>query len=578
MVGLVFSLSCRKKEDPLEMSQATIAFTDAAADDLTLFEVDVTGIVFHKYSGANVSVLSQSTRVDFACLEDFGELVVGLGLETGYYTGMTLTLDFTNAQAFLEGWTTAATLQDSDGQPLTGPVSVQIAFPPDSRPYVIPGRNHLFMLDLDMNQALESDTTNNIVKFTPVITAEVDPSNPKPILATGYIYSVDTGASSFIVENRTLSAQVIGRFTVLTDANTIFHVDGTPYQGSPGLTALDGLALDTRVWIQGVVDTTQRLLRATAVEAGSGTFGSGQDWVEGLITTRTAAGNPAILTVLGTSKDVSTGSRAFNTSHTIDVSASTIVLRRGVTNALTTDELNIGQRVLAFGTLTGTNLDATAATGVVRMIRSDVHGVVQSVGANTMTITAWRFGLRFMAAFNFNVGGTPEANAAAYTIDTTGLDTSGIAAGDRVRAIGRINPVGIPADDNFTAVSVVKKADVLLCKWITPSDTVLTATYPEISLDTTSTLFAFVDQGSLGQTILPNPGRIQPIGASPGWGLYLIFENNGVQLHFTFNALVDSLNARIGPTSKVASVVAVGTWDGVGQIFNASLVSVVLKP
>jgi hypothetical protein len=365
VLALVFSVTCKKEEDPAaEMSQATIAFTDAAADELALFEVDVTSVIFHKYSGAAVSVLTKKTRVDFASLEDFAEVIVGVGLEAGYYTGMTLTLDFANALVYLKDVTppAPATVLDDQGNPLTGPVEVRVDFPPGDRPYVTNARNHLFMLDLDLNQAIETDSVNNQVTFTPIVTAEVDPSNPKPILATGYLFTVNTADSLFVVEKRTALGEPIARFKVLTDVNTIFHVDGAPSQGATGLAALAGLAADTRVWIQGTVDPTEVLLKANIVEAGNGTFGSGQDWVEGLVTGRSAAGSPATLTVLGTSKRVSTGMRSFNTSHTVDVSSASVVLFRGSDTALSTDEINVGQRILAFGTLDagGTVLTADA--------------------------------------------------------------------------------------------------------------------------------------------------------------------------------------------------------------------------
>jgi hypothetical protein len=264
----------------------------------------------------------------------------------------------------------------------------------------------------------------------------------------------------------------------------------------------------------------------------------------------------------------------------VNVSNSTVVLRREATNTLTPDEINVGQRVLVFGTLdgAGTTLTADTSSNVARLIRVSVFGTVQTVAGNTLTITVGRFGLRAVGLFNFTVGGTPEANPATYTVDVTGIDTSGLLAGDRVRCIGRVNPVGIPADPNFTAVSVVKLPDILAVKWIVPSDSVLTATASDITLVTTATLFAVVDQGHLGQIPLGNPGRIQPLNASTGLGIYLIFENNGVQLHWTFTDIVNALNARISPTSKVASVAAVGRWDSGGGIFNASAISVVLKP
>jgi hypothetical protein len=584
LLALAMPASCRRESDePVEMSQATLAFTDAATDDLSLFEVDVTSVVFHKYSGATVSVLTKTSRVDFTALTDFGELVVGVGLEAGYYTGMTMTLDFSNASVYIVGETTAATLFDGDGNPLTGTMDVNIDFNPSDRPYVTAAKNHLFMLDLSLDQAISVNTSLNQVTFVPIISAVVDPTNPKPIIATGFLLSVDAGSSSFVVEKRAADASVIGSFRVIVDTATVYQLNGLGYEGAAGLTALEGMPVDTRVWVRGSVDPDTVALRATVVEAGAGTFGSGEDWVEGLIVGRdNVAGSDCTLTVLGRSKDVSTGTRTLNTSHAVTVSfANTKVLRRGVATAQDTDSLNVGQRILAFGTLSGLTLDCTGATSVTRMLRTSVFGYALGVPVNnTLTLNTMRIGLRHISNFNFSVGGSPEALPGTYTIDTTGLDTTGIVGGSRIRAIGRMNPVGIPTDDDFRAVSVVNRnadARLLLCGWVPATQTAIsTATATALTLDISAAMWNVVDDGFAGQvtlTVSPAP-EIQPKYAK---GIYLIFENGGVQVHYDFTAFTVSLNARISPTAQVARVAALGSFNETTQVFSASVISVVLK-
>jgi len=582
--ALAVPAACRRESDePVEMSQATLAFTDAATDDLSLFEVDVTSVVFHKYSGATVSVLTKTSRVDFTALTDFGELVVGVGLEAGYYTGMTMTLDFSNASVYIVGETTAATLFDGDGNPLTGTMDVNIDFNPGDRPYVTAAKNHLFMLDLSLDQAISVNTSLNQVTFVPIISAVVDPTNPKPIIATGFLLSVDAGSSSFLVEKRAADASVIGSFQVIVDTATVYQLNGLGYEGAAGLTALGGMPADTRVWVRGAVDPDTVALRATVVEAGAGTFGSGEDWVEGLIVGRdNGAGSDCTLSVLGRSKDVSTGTRTLNTSHMVTVSlANTKVLRRGVATAEDTDSLNVGQRILAFGTLSGMTLDCTGATSVTRMLRTSVFGYALGTPVNnTLTLNTMRIGLRHISNFDFTVGGSPEALPGTYTIDTTGLDTTGIVGGSRIRAIGRMNPVGIPTDDDFRAVSVVNRnvdARLLLCGWVPATQTAISsATSTAITLDISAALWNVVDDGFAGQVTLtasPAP-EIQPKYAK---GIYLIFENGGVQVHYDFPTFAVSLNARISPTAQVARVAALGSFNETTQVFSASVISVVLK-
>ncbi len=575
--------ACRKDDSPAaDTSQATLVLTDAATDDLDLFEVDVTGVVFHKYSGADVSVLAKATRVDFVSLEDVGELVVGTGLEAGYYTGMTMTLDFTNALAYVKGSTTPAALLDSDGSALTGTVQLNIDFSQGDRPYVTKGRNHLFMLDLNLDQAISVNTGQNEVTFTPVVTVEVDPTNPKSIIATGFMTAADASAGTFTVEKKANDGSTIGSFTVSVASTTTYHVDGAAYTGPSGLTALAAMTMGTtRVWVRGVVDTVERVLQASTVEAGAGTFGSGQDWVEGLVVARdNGAGSDASLTVLGTSKDVSTGTRTFNTSHTVNVSfANTGVIERDSAVTLDTDSISIGQRIVAFGTLAGVTLDASTTSGVVRLVRSDVYGYAAGAPVgNVLTLNVVRFGLRDVGLFNFTVGGTPEAVPTAYTVNVTGLDATGITINSRIRAIGCVNPLG-SATTEFTAVSLVNRNDsarLLTCGWVPPAVvSPLTCTYLGILTDVTGANWKLVDDGFAGTvTLLNSPApRIVPKYA---YGIYVIYENQGIQVHYTFAPFIDSLNSRITTTSCVARIGALGSFDLGTQIFSASVIVVVL--
>ena len=74
---------------------------------------------------------------------------------------------------------------------------------------------------VDLDQAVTVDTGANEVTFVPAISASFDPTNPKPIAATGFLVSVDVAGSRFEVENRTPAGQAIGRYTVMTTTTTI---------------------------------------------------------------------------------------------------------------------------------------------------------------------------------------------------------------------------------------------------------------------------------------------------------------------------------------------------------------------
>jgi hypothetical protein len=365
-------------------------------------------------------------------------------------------------------------------------------------------------------------------------------------------------------------------------ALTVYQVSGSVYMGPNGLGALSSLTPGTtRVFVQGALDPFEGKFIAAAVESGAGTFGNGQDWVEGLIIGRSSgAGSDTTLTVLGRSRNVTSQVRTFNTSHTVQVSyANSKVLRRGAGNQLTTDALQVGQRIIAFGSLSGTVLNATAATGVVRMIRTSVYGIAAGAPVgNRLTLNLVRIGLRPIGLFNFTVAAVPEANPAAYTVDVTGMDTTGVTTGTRIRALGWMNPVGVSADPDLGAVSIVNRstqAKFLFTLWPSASQAQVTSVNAtSIALDVSGALLKLVDDGFGPVTLQNTPApTIQPAGL---FGIYRIIHNGGVELHFMFGTFASSLNARLTPSTWVRRISALGTYDGQTQTFGAGIMTVVL--
>jgi hypothetical protein len=577
--ALFLGLAACSGGGPSGPGEVSVVLTDAASDELDSFEVDVSNIVFTRLGGSTVSVLARATRVDFTELETLAELVAGGTLAAGYYTGVSMTLDFTNAVVTIAGNTSPAAVLDKDGNPLTGTVDVQVGFAAGARPF-ISARSHMFVLDLDLEQSLTIDTGANTVTFCPVLSAALDPTNPKPVATTGILESVDLGTASFGVERRALDGNTIGVFAVRTTGTTVFQIDGNVALGTAGLTALAGLAAGTdRVWVQGTVDPVQRVLNAFAVEAGAGVFGNGQSWVLGHVIARdNGAGSDATLTVLGRSRDGTTGTRLYNTPHTINVSvAQTRVLRRGAGNTLDADALNVGQLVLAFGDLTGTVLDAAGTDGVVRMLRTSIFGIATGApAANVMTLDVTRFDLRDESLFGFTVGGSPEADPDNFTVDVTGLDTTGITTGTKVRVFGFVNAVGNASDANSQAAALIQSsaARVLFCQWSPASSSAIAATTAiSVTLDVNGTVISAVGDGFAPVAVNPTPApTILPLTLL---GIYRIVQGSSVEVHLGFDAFRQSLavHAALGNVFRIA---AFGTYDDATQVFRALTVTVVM--
>lgn len=568
---------CTSGSDSEGTGTLSVVLTDGATDELSQFEVDVSNIVLTKLSGATVSVMPRTTRVDFIELESINELVAGVSLEAGAYSRVALTLDFSNAEVLLVGQTAPAAIQNAQGTPITGSIDVAIDFAPGSRLLVGPNRNNLFMLDLELDQSVSVDPATNTVTFTPVLNVQVDPSNPKPIATTGLLQSVDATAQTFVVERRDLAGNVIYTFTVATGTSTVYQLDGVVQLGATGLASLMA-NIGERVFVQGTLDVATAQLLAVAVESGAGVPGNGQDWVLGHVIARTgAAGGDAALTVLGRSVDVGTGTRTYNTAHTVNVSfANTKVLRRGAGNSLDSDDVAVGQLVWVFGDLTGTTLDATAATGVARLLRTAIFGIAAGPAvADTLTLDVVRFDWRVVGAFDFNVSGQVQADPAAFPVDVTGLSTTGITTGSRVRAFGWIAPVGSSGVE-ATATSLVDRTNggkVLFCLWLPSSATALSATPTLAVTDVANADIKVVGDGFAPVTLTASPApTVLPFGAL---GFYRIVQGTQVTAYLDYASFRAALATRL-MSSGVYAVAALGTFDGTTQVFSALTATVVL--
>lgn len=559
--------------------QISLVLTDAASDQLSQFEVDVGNVVFRKLGGREVSVMPRATRVDFVELESLSELVTTADLEAGTYTGVTMTLDFTEARVVIDQATTPATVVDRNGNAITGELEVSVAFPTSQAPSVGIARRHLFVLDLDLDQSITVDVAANRVTFAPVLNAEIDPEQSKPITTTGVLLSIAPDVGTFTVERRAREGDAMSTFTVRVADTTVFQIDGIVHRGAAGLAALAGHEGE-RLFVQGTIDGESDELAADAVEAGAGVPGNGQDWVLGHVVARTgAAGADPSLTVLGRSFDVATGTRTWNTQFTANLSLpNTKVLRRGAEQTLSTDAINVGQLVWLFGDLTATTLDVAATDGVARLLRTSIFGVVTGTATtDVLTLDVSRFDLRAASLFDFEVAGQIEADPEAFTVDVTGLSTEGIASGSRLRVFGWLNPVGVVGDENATAVAVVDRGTgpkVLVCQWDPPSTSAILANQEvvtEITLDVADADIRVVVDGFSPVTLNVTP--LPRLRALLGFGCYRIIESGHIELFTNFVAFRQAVLER--GSAPVFRITSFGTFDATTQVFSALTATVV---
>jgi len=578
-VALLLGACSGGGDDTTATGELSLVLTDAASDELSQFEVDVRDVVFTKLSGNTVHVMPQATRIDFVQLQALNELVTGLSLEAGIYTGVSLELDFSNAEVVIAGASTPATVLGRTGNPITGAITVDVTFPSGSRPVVRALRNNLFVFDLELDQGVVVDGPHNQVTFTPVLGVEVAPSNPKPIATTGLLHSVDTNALAFEVERRALDNSVLGTFTVQAGTATAFQLDGAVLSGAPGLGALTGY-IGQRVFVQGTMLLGSSVLRAVAVETGAGVPGNGQDWVFGHVVARSGgAGVDPVLTVLGRSVDIGTATRHYNTAHTVQLShANTHVLRRGAGNGLDSDAINIGQLVWVFGDLDGTALDASATTGVARLLPTDIFGVATAAPSNdTLVLDLVRFGPRVITAFDFDVSGQVQADPVAYEIDVTGIGTAGIGGGAKVHVEGFVRGVGSaqPDAEAFALTNRTVTAQLLFCQWLPATAGVVDGSSPagKLVFDVRGAAVPTVLDG-FGTTTLANTPA-PSLAALGTLGLYRIIEDGAIEANLSFDQFRSSLLLRAA-ANPVFRISALGTFAASTQVFSALTTTVIL--
>ncbi|MFO0985152.1 MAG: DUF4382 domain-containing protein [Planctomycetota bacterium] len=440
-------------------SEATlsVAMTDAASDEISSFVVDITSIELTHADGAVVSLLSAPARVDLVSLSDLSQVLNVMDVPAGRYQSASITLDFSNGGCVLIGESTPATILDSTGAPITGLLTLPMQFGRGGIT-ISASRHQVLEFDFDLNQSVIVDAASNVVTMEPAFVMRLDRSDPKDLIMTGTLVSVDVASQSLVVELTTFGGQEIGPATFVASDATVYQIDGVPSAGAAGLEALSAKPAGTWVQGYGAVDPQSRNFPVLYLEAGVGTYNGGTDIIEGHIVARIGgAGADATLTVLGYSNNASHTSFLFNTAFTVNTMlAGTKVVRRASSGAYDTDDLSVGQLVRVFGSLSGTNVDGSS--GVVREQPTRVLGYAAgAIGGGTLTIDLNRVDLRLAGAFTWSDGGPtpPDPDAFAIKVGSLGQGQQ-IDAGSAIEARGFF-PAIDDAGDDFVATSLTNR-------------------------------------------------------------------------------------------------------------------------
>ncbi|MFN0058818.1 MAG: DUF4382 domain-containing protein [Planctomycetota bacterium] len=557
-----------------------IALTDAATDLVDRFEVDVVSIELEHRNGARVETLPVTTRIDFAELVDLAELVRVTTVPNGAYRAIWITLDFDDAVVHIAGASVDADVLDVVGQPLDGPITIALELD-GRRPLVVsPGQLRLLTLDFDLDASLTVDEVGNSVTVAPVWRADLDLDRDRINRIRGPLVGVDVARDRFTILVRPFRAlsSDYGTVRVEVDADTHYEINGDCYTGRDGLDALAAVPALTATTSVGRFKAGGRRFVAEEVLAGSSVPGGTLDVVRGYVTAR----NGNTLTLVGAQLDRDSSSITLHTNVTIELDPThTLVTKRLSTDAQDTGDISVGQRLLAFGEITGAPGSFVMATTThVRLIESRIAGTIVSVGVGELELALSSIGHRSPTIFDFSGtgGGGGDADPNHYIVTTGALDLTGFSAGTAMRAFGFVAPFGAAPPD-FTArtlVDVSATAALLHVVWASDSTEqtgALDASGFELDLSE-SPFIHHVDRGGATTDLT----TFASVTVAPGAGIVFgaIVEQGAISLYSDFGDFSAALAARLDAGRELQGLWAIGHFDDATAEFSATVLSAVL--
>ncbi|MDH5546334.1 MAG: metallophosphoesterase [Gammaproteobacteria bacterium] len=580
-----------------EVGEVYIAITDAQGD-FSLYDVDVNSITLTKRDGSVVETLPVKTRIDFSQYVDMTELVTAARIGSGDYTSATMTLDYSNAEIRVEDINGDAVLvsdiRDSSNNPVTE-WKVKVDLDRDKPLRIFPGVPAHLSLDFDLkaSHSIEYDSAGTPVALTvePVLIADLDPQTSKAHRLRGVLNKVDVVNNTFDVFMRPFHHKLdkdhgFGGVTVSVATTTTFDINGENYAGEEGISALDALPVLSAVVVKGDLNLKERKFMATEVKAGNSVPGGELDVVQGSVVGR--VGN--LLTVKGATLIRAGGTVVFNDRVDVVIAETTRVHKQGSHEDFLIDDISIGQRIVAIGTVgdsstAGLSLDASL--GRVALHYTDVHGtrVENTSSRYALVMDVQAINHRRIEAFDFAGTGIDAANDADpqnYEINSGALDVASISTGSPVKVRGFVTPfASAPAD--FEAVSVVDVAKVraiLVSNWLPSSDNAISEFSAQgitLNMVGNGKFHHVVRNGNrtdlLDTTAAPN---IVPVDEERG--LWAIVEGQTRTVHTRFEEFVTDLELRLSQqTTYIRSLSAVGQYDDQSARLDATRVRVILE-
>ena len=585
-----------------ECGTLMIGLTDADGDFLS-YAVDVLSLELEKRNGTVISVLPNSTRIDFAQYVDLTEFVSIATVPPGDYVAGRIRLDYSAAEVFVEanGAARETTVVDANGMPL-GQTELTIRLAERDHLLIVKGRPALLTLDFDLDAShlVDVEPTPAVATAEPFIIAELDPVDAKDIRVRGRLLEANVEEMHYTVALRPFydAAGDFGRLQVNVTDRTDFEINEQAFVGAEGLRALSTAGEGTLTVARGTLNVAEREFTAHYVVAGSSVPGNGMDAVKGNVISR--AGNDLI--VRGGTVILNDTDRAFfRDDVTVTVGPETIVYKAFATDRplgmpmrlQDISAISVGQAVTIRGEVVtndelGVHIDASQ--GTVAMHLTHLAGTVNTILPGQVDIELHAIDRRRVDVFDFSGTGTgPESDAdpANYEVATGDLVTmASDATGQAVGVYGFPYEFGAAPPD-FEGRTIVDYSDVrsaLGVGWGAEGTTT-----PFLMMDSSGLLLDnrnpaidqrhHIKQGPvlIDLTSLDSGTLIAP--RESGRMVFTVKTTDSLQLYADFDDFVTALTIELDGVNAARSMFARGHYNADTNVFTAYKIFVyILEP
>ena len=581
------------------------------------YQLTISSITLTDTNGSVLSLApftATTELVDLAALTDLSELLSAPAFPSGTYKSASITLDYSALKIWvnLAGQAVLANAVNANGKPLTALTPVNVTFDPNNPFTITAGKSSHLAVDIDLEASNSIDTSGSTPTVTvqPFVVITPAPVDTTLVRVRGLFVTAQPGSSDYLINTRPLTDEVseYGAVTVSTDTNTYFNVNGTPYTGAAGLTALASLQENTPVAAYGTLGDLSGItpgFHATAVYAGTSLEPSLADHVIGVVSAR--SGNT--LTVHGAhllNRSLVTGcytypnNDTFYKDATVTIGSSTTVTQDGVAaNGLGLASISVGQQVDVSGQCSldssgNLSLDAATATACsegpcqVRLASTRLWGMLNSAIPGTAHLDVLTLGNFAPAAFNFAGTGAQPANPADYVVNTGMLNESGVAAGTLLQVDGFVSPFGAAPPD-FTASAIAQGSVTeqrLVIEWVSGGATApfTSASASGLVVDLSNANLGSVHHIRTGPAVLdlkslPASPLITTVGADQSQLRLAIGSttlSTGISVFNSASGFASAVSSTFNGTNKIYRLVAVGQLNAAANTFVASRISVAL--